>query len=173
MAENKHDHASQEVPPPDLDRPEARHEHKDVDAWAVGKFGIALALLCGVALLILAGLFKFFQAREAGVQERPTAIHADARRLPPEPRLQVSPVLDLKAIRAAEDQILSSYGWVDEKAGVARIPIARAVDLLAARGLPSRPQGEVTSASSATVPAESGLGPVMQPPGGPLAGELK
>jgi hypothetical protein len=76
-------------------------------------------------------------------------------------------------MRAAEDKILNGYGWVDREHGVARIPIDRAIDLLAQRGLPARPQNEPQSAASGvTVPTESGLGAKLQQPGGPLAGEL-
>jgi hypothetical protein len=46
----------------------------------------------------------------------------------------------LKAIRAAEDQVLNGYAWMDPEKGVVRIPIDRAIDLLSERGLPSRPQ---------------------------------
>jgi hypothetical protein len=58
----------------------------------------------------------------------------------PQPQLQESEVLDLKAIRVAEDQVLNSYAWMDPEKGVVRIPIDHAIDLLAKRGLPSRPQ---------------------------------
>ncbi len=36
---------------------------------------------------------------------------------------------------------LNSYGWVDRKHGVIRIPIERAMDLVAQRGLPTRGPG--------------------------------
>jgi len=157
-----------EVRLPDLEKPENRYEHADVNAWAVGKFGIALALLCGVALLLLVGLFKYFMSQEAPAPARTAAINVDARRLPPEPRLQVAPTLDLDQMRAAEDKILGSYGWVDRQNGLVRIPIARAMDVLAQRGLPARTTPPPPAA--ATVPTESGLGYIVQQPGGPLAG---
>ncbi len=51
-----------------------------------------------------------------------------------------------------EDQ-LNSYGWVDEQAGVAHIPIGRAMDLIAERGLPVRPVASAeTGAAAATKP---------------------
>ncbi len=156
MAENK---------PQDLERPEARHELRDVNTWAVTKFAIALVLLCGVALLILAGLFKYFQSQEVVTPPGATAI---ANRLPPAPRLETHPIQDLSAMRAGEDAALNSYGWVDQKNGIARIPISRAIDLLAQHGLPSRPQGP--AASGISVPTDSGLGQIMQRPGGPLGG---
>ncbi len=39
-----------------------------------------------------------------------------------------------------EDQ-LNSYGWVDKDAGVAHIPIQRAMDLIVQQGLPVVPKG--------------------------------
>ena len=38
---------------------------------------------------------------------------------------------------ARENAILGSYGWLDRKAGTVRIPIDRAMDLIAHRGLPA------------------------------------
>ena len=58
--------------------------------------------------------------------------------LPPEPRLQVSAPKDLKLYKAAQGEILNSYGWVDQKAGILRIPIDRAMDILVQKGLPVR-----------------------------------
>ena len=58
--------------------------------------------------------------------------------LPPEPRLQVSAPKDLKQYKAAQEEILNSYGWVDQKAGIVRIPIDRAMDILVQKGLPVR-----------------------------------
>ena len=48
-----------------------------------------------------------------------------------------------------EERTLYSYGWVDERAGIVRIPIERAMDLLVQRGLPLRSQG-VASEPTAT-----------------------
>jgi hypothetical protein len=54
------------------------------------------------------------------------------------PTLQVSPPTDLEAFRAREEAELNSYGWVNRTAGVARIPIGVAMDLLLQKGLPVR-----------------------------------
>ena len=40
--------------------------------------------------------------------------------------------------RAHEHEVLTTYGWTDKNAGVVRIPIERAKDLLLERGLPVR-----------------------------------
>jgi hypothetical protein len=153
------------------ERRPAGHEERDVNVWAVGKFDVALAMLCIVAFVLLFGLFRYFQNRER--VESPAGEAAAVPGLPPEPRLQESPVRDLKQMRDSEDQILGSYGWVDRQKGIVRLPIGRAIDLLAQRGLPARPgNGPESAASGVSVPTESGLGPKMLPPGGPLAGDL-
>lgn len=58
----------------------------------------------------------------------------------PEPRLLVNEPAHLAEFRAREHEILTTYGWVDRNAGVVRIPIDRAKDLLIERGLPVRSQ---------------------------------
>jgi hypothetical protein len=62
-----------------------------------------------------------------------------ARTEPPAPRLQPDPRADLLAQRALEDALLETYGWVDKSRGIVRVPIERAIDVLAERGLPARP----------------------------------
>jgi hypothetical protein len=75
------------------------------------------------------------------------ASYPDAHRLgriaeappPPSPRLQVSPHADLARINASEDAQLDSFGWVDRDRQIARMPIDRAMQLLAERGLSDWP----------------------------------
>ena len=58
--------------------------------------------------------------------------------MPPEPRLQTNPRADLRDLRAHEDLVLGTYGWVDKPAGVVRIPIDEAMKITLQRGLPVR-----------------------------------
>jgi hypothetical protein len=170
MAGNRHDHGEPEVRPTTAVETPAEaqlgHEAGDVNAWAVGKFGIGLMLLCIFALALLLGFFKYLESTANPLAE-------GARPTPPQPRLETTPTVDLQAMRDAEDSILTSYGWVDQAKGVVRIPIDVAIDLLSQRGLPARPQNGVQSASDASVPVESGLGEKVQQVGGPLAGVSK
>jgi hypothetical protein len=157
-----------------IERPDA-HEEKDVDTRAIVKFAIALVVLCVVSVALLFGLFRYYESREAR-RQLPLAegLDLDVRRLPPEPRLQDAPVLDLKQMRDAEDQILGTYDWIDRQNGIVRLPINRAIEILGKRGLPAQPRdGSQTGAANVSVPAESGLGPKMVQPGGPLASELE
>lgn len=172
MADREHERQDHDIRLPDIHRPGADHEHSDIDVWSVGKFAIALGVLCLFSFGLLFGLFKYFQSTTGGPMPK-SELNVDARRLPPEPRLQTTPVTDLKEMRAAEDKVLNGYGWVDQAHGVVRVPIDRAIDMLAQRGLPSRAENGPQSASNATVPKESGLGPIMNQPGGPLGGVTK
>jgi hypothetical protein len=94
-----------------------------------------------MTVLSMAGmrlLFGYFAEREAqGQAARTTLVPTEKHPLPAEPRLQATPVLDLNEFRAQEEAALRGYGWVDRKAGKVRIPIDRAVDLVAERGLPA------------------------------------
>jgi len=64
--------------------------------------------------------------------------------VPPEPRLQTTPREDLRELRAREEEILGSYGWVDKTTGVVRIPIDEAMKLTLQRGLPARSEKGAT-----------------------------
>lgn len=55
------------------------------------------------------------------------------------PRLQAAPQDERAAYFAEKERLLHSYGWVDRRAGIARIPIEEAMDLLAGRaGAPAK-----------------------------------
>jgi len=43
------------------------------------------------------------------------------------------------AVRKEEEELLDTYGWVDKERGIVRIPVARAMGLVAKEGLQSRP----------------------------------
>lgn len=135
MAEMHHPHRGGG---PD-DQPAADHEESDVNVRAI--FGFAGGLLVSAIVIHLAVwvLFRYFDARE-GRQAAPAFPLAATQgsRVPPEPRLQTNPRQDLSDLRAREDQVLTSYGWVDKNTGVVRIPIDQAMKLTLERGLPAR-----------------------------------
>jgi hypothetical protein len=106
-----------------------RHEKSDMNPTYIAYFAIGLA---AVGLAIHLGIWWMFRQfeREQRSRETPRAL-VTARTPVPEPRLQISPQGDLEELRRNEDQILSSYQWIDRDMGVARIPIDRAMQLLA------------------------------------------
>jgi hypothetical protein len=94
-------------------------------------------LLAVVTLLLMGWLLPALTARQ-GQGAMPSALLSEAVPVPPVPRLQVAPAQELQQWYVAEEEILQSYGWVNKEAGIVRIPIARAMELLVERGLPSR-----------------------------------
>ena len=125
--------------------PAIHHETSDANVNAVFGFGVAMMAGGVVVLFLVWLLFGYFSGREAGSGAREFPLAADQQnRLPPEPRLQTSPKQDLIDLRASEDAILNSYGWVDKAGGVVRIPISEAMKLTVQRGLPSRADKETT-----------------------------
>jgi len=116
--------------------PEVRYEQSDVRAGAIVRFAIGLVLVVGVASVVLLGLFALFARQQRRQDPPPPPLAPQAGRLPPGPRLQASPLQDLERLRAEEEKELTSYGWVDPKAGIAHIPIDEAIKIVAARGLP-------------------------------------
>jgi len=121
----------------------AAYEPTDVDSGIAAKFAIWLVVSAVVIHVGLWGLFRFYANYETAQQPMPTYPLAAARgqgsRLPPMPRLQGKPVEDIARFRAEEEQLLRGYSWVDEEAGIVRIPIEEAMRQVIARGLPSRP----------------------------------
>ena len=76
----------------------------------------------------------------------------------------------MKKFQTEQAAHLTSYGWVDEKTGVARIPIAKAKELLLKRGIPVRPElADPTLGINRAATGESSGGrslPASKPGGG-------
>ncbi|TPL02336.1 MULTISPECIES: hypothetical protein [unclassified Mesorhizobium] len=68
---------------------------------------------------------------------------------PETPDLQTAPRQDLVKFRAEEDRQLKMLGWVDRKAGIARIPIGDAMWALVSNGLPDWSQSDITASEPA------------------------
>ncbi|MGH9660408.1 MAG: hypothetical protein ACRD96_17795 [Bryobacteraceae bacterium] len=115
------------------------HEPTDVSVGAVARFAIGLTLSTIAVLGLMWFVFDRFAASEAARSPRPGPMAAaDPRTEPPEPRLQITPLPDLKKFRDDEDALLASYAWIDPGKGVVRIPVDRAMELVAREGLPAR-----------------------------------
>jgi hypothetical protein len=66
---------------------------------------------------------------------------AELTRRFPSPRLQTDDgYQEITDIHAKEDLLLENYSWVDQGKGTVRIPIDRAMELIAQRGLPVAPE---------------------------------
>jgi len=114
------------------------HETRDATVRYIVYLGIAMAVSVAAAFLVSWGLLRFVENHQS--LGSPASPLAKGRVLPPPglPRLQVHPHQDLEKYLAHEKEILDSYGWVDKKNGIVRIPIQRAMNILLQNGLPIR-----------------------------------
>ena len=128
-------------PPEEDDNPRVAYEHGDADVYTVSKYAIALGFGILIAASAMWGLFRWFESRQSDEVTKlsPSVIESRRAQLPPEPRLQVTPKVDLREFVAAEDAALISYKWLDQTHTVARIPIEDAISAVAKRGLPFKP----------------------------------
>ena len=108
---------------------EHRHEERDLRLRPLILVGVGLVAFIGAALLTMVWLFDYLATRPAPETNYPSPL-LERGHLPPEPRLQVSPPRDMQVMRAEESSVLGSYAWVDRQAGIVRIPIVRAMELL-------------------------------------------
>ncbi|HEX9076496.1 MAG TPA: hypothetical protein VF932_12000 [Anaerolineae bacterium] len=119
------------------------HETRDLSIRGILLFGIGLIVMGAITLVVTTALLVL-SSRQGGITFRypPLGLsNVPAPSPPPEPRLETVPGQLLQDLRTNEEQILHSYGWVDQKNGIVRIPIERAIELLSQQGLPSRPAG--------------------------------
>jgi hypothetical protein len=115
------------------------HETTDVNIGGVLLFAASLFVVGVIVHLLVWVLFGYLSGRETrlGAREHPLTVTRETP-LPPEPRLQINPRGDLRELRAHEDEVLTSYGWVDKNAGIVRIPIEEAMKIVVQKGLPAR-----------------------------------
>ncbi|MCI0356661.1 MAG: hypothetical protein L0099_16750 [Acidobacteria bacterium] len=122
--------------------PSAKHERSDVSVRFMAYVVVGLTLLTLGGMGVSWWYLNAVEQEERAAERPMPPLAATLPELPPEPRLQVVPAADLASVRVREDSVLTTYGWIDRKSGLVRIPIDRAIDVLAERGLPSRPQTE-------------------------------
>ena len=129
----------------------------DVDVRAVAWTGFAI----GVTILVVVGavflLLRLWDVSAGADRVRlPYAIVVDG------PTLQSAPQPDLRAERAAKARILTTGAWVDGAHGIARIPIATAMRVLASQSGASAAAGAAAmdAASAASTAASA---PTVRP----------
>ncbi len=116
------------------------HERKDVDVIGIFLVAAIILILVAISLLTSWGVVHLFNTRRN--EHRPAAMAARDAGAFPEPRLEATPGVALAKDLAAQRVKLESYGWVDQKNGIAHIPIYHAMKLLLQRGLPDVGAGQ-------------------------------
>ena len=138
----------------------AGHETSDAEIGPLIRFAIFLAVLTAFVAALVVGLYKYLDAREVAEKagHYPLAVGV-LRPLPPPPRLQTYPFDDIKELRKNENKVLEHYTWVDKNAGVVRIPIERAMEVIAEKGLPYRQEPGQSGQEGDSVTPDRAKGP--------------
>jgi hypothetical protein len=125
----------------------AGHERSDIRPVVILAALLLLGVTLGLVLFLVTLLETGFSGTAPGVsQPAPFAQALTPGPTPPAPRREAQSGEELAAYRAATDQKLHSYRWVDRSNGVVAIPIERAMDLVTQQGLPTRPEATAQAA---------------------------
>lgn len=141
-------------------------EREDLSTRGIFAFMIGLAIIGVVIYFIINGMYSYLDKdlqsksvassplvkpeESAAISSRRVTRDYVEKRFKENgaPLLEIDERTQLGDFLMNQEKQLNSYDWVDEKAGVARIPIDRAMELVAQRGLPVKPQGGVEGGSA-------------------------
>lgn len=115
-----------------------RHEQRDLRIRTLMLGLVVLGVLVAASVLAMKGLQELAETRARAREPQPSPL-AEAGVVPPQPRLESTPGEILARLRALETMQLTGYGWVDRPSGIAKIPVHRAMEIIAERGLPPVP----------------------------------
>jgi hypothetical protein len=151
---------------------DAGFEHEDLSPQGVFYFMGGVAVLGVVIYFILTGMYRYLDnydrthqppanpmAATTGVDPQTMTypqIRGQVEQTFPKPVLEYSEQTQYTEELKKENDVLESYDWVDQNNGVVRIPIDRAMDLVAQRGLPVLPEGAGANADSGAKAAAGG-----------------
>lgn len=139
--------------PGELHNEDVAHEHSDVNIARISVYAGGLAAVMVMSFALMYGVFWLLESQAAANDPQVSPVAPPSAQMPrtttasptfgsaPGPRLLTNEYVALDAHRSKETQQLTSYGWVNEQGGIARMPIAEAKKLIAERGLPSRAGG--------------------------------
>jgi hypothetical protein len=154
---------------------ETEFEHEDQGTRGILAFMIGLVVSGVVIYFIIVGMYSFLDKYErsqmATASPLVTSKGAMSRVVTQEdmdktfkdngaPMLETNERGQFRDFLLNQENQLNSYGWVDENAGVAHIPIERAMELTVQRGLPVCPQGcaDANTAAASKAPAQKSAG---------------
>lgn len=136
---------------PDHGQPEAFD--REINVKSIVLTGVWLMAGIVVSMIFSWYFSVFLKNQQIAADPAATPLEVRGRVMPPGERLQPSPFegMDLEtperqldAFLAQQSAALNSYGWVSKQAGIAHIPVERAIELLVAKGLPgSAPSVEI------------------------------
>jgi hypothetical protein len=162
-------------PPGEVVTPPAPTPGEDVDLRHIVRFGVGLTVVVAVVAGLLYVMMRHLAHQYAAADPKGPTPPGQARAVEKEynddnlsvpdgpVQLQRRPFDDIDALREREEKLLSSYGWVDQKGDVVRLPIELAMRLTVQRGLPTRSTTGAAPAPSAAPTAAPTAAPAATP----------
>lgn len=139
--DSKHGHAANNGRPVHED---VSFEPRDVRTSPILKFLVYLGIVIVVSYIVTLGIYKGLNHFWTNEYAPPMPSRAAAGpSMPPEPRLQgmpghlTDPQQDLREKIKADTEANEKLVWIDEKAGIAQIPVSDAMQLIVQKGLPA------------------------------------
>ena len=128
-------------------------EPRDIDIGTIARYLVYLAITILIALVICVPILKVLTQYVAEQDTPMPAVRAamtqqqrDEQQLPPQPRLQGvpgstnDPQQDMRDKIAADTRANETLAWVDKEKGIAQIPVADAMKIIAEKGaVPAAP----------------------------------
>lgn len=126
------------------------HEPVETDVRAVWRTGAVIAAVVIATYLLILGMMKWFLHAEGSPAANAAAIT----------EINWPQQNPLQQLRGTEQKLLDNYGWIDREAGIARIPVDRAIEIISQNGLPLALQGSSAPGQNS---AQQSNGPAVAP----------
>ncbi|HTZ31884.1 MAG TPA: hypothetical protein VMH31_05480 [Methylomirabilota bacterium] len=120
-------------------------EPSDVRTSPILKFLVYLGIVIALSYVLVFGIYKGLKSYWADTHQPPMPSRAEepGPTMPPEPRLQgvpghlIDPQEDYRLKVETDRKANDTLQWVDEKAGIAEIPVKDAMQLIVEKGFPA------------------------------------
>jgi hypothetical protein len=147
------------------------YEHADISIQTLVTFAIGLLIVVALSAGLMRVLFVALESQAEARDPQVSPVAATREHQPPTPQLLRDEPKNLKTFRDDEDKKLDGYAWVDERGGLARVPIEEAKKLLVKQGLPVRSGGVEDPKEGTNAPAygEASGGRTIDIPKAPAA----
>jgi hypothetical protein len=129
-------------------------ESDGVNYRGIVVFVAILAVTTFICQGIVVGMFKYFDKQAVDTGAKRAVMSAPAGTMPPPPNLLTNEPLNLKNFHEHEAEVMETYAWQDKNAGVVRIPVDRAKELLLERGFPVAGETPAAPAKAENAKAE-------------------
>jgi hypothetical protein len=147
------------------------YEHADITIQTLVSFAVGLLLVVALSALLMKVLFNALESQAVARDPQVSPVAATRGHEPASPQLLTNEPKNLKTFRDEESKKLDGYAWVDERGGIARVPIEEAKKLLVKQGLPVRSGGVEDPREGTNAPAygEASGGRTIDIPKAPAA----